>query len=95
MIVVICKLGLRFPAVQSLKEKRQILKKIISRTQNRFSLAIAEVGKQDLWQRSEIGFCFIGSDSAKLHGLVDRAVTFIEDLHLSETLSQEKELVRL
>ena len=95
MIVLICKLELHLPEVHSLKEKRQILKKVIARTQNHFALAIAEVGAQDLWQRAEIGFSYVGNDEVKLQKLVDKTIAFIENLHLAEPLSQERESIHL
>lgn len=95
MIIVACKLGLFFPAVHSLKQKRQLLKRIIAQLQSRFSGAIAEVGMQDLWQRSEIAFCLVGTDASQLQALADKAVSFVEGLHLADVLSHEKEVVRL
>jgi uncharacterized protein YlxP (DUF503 family) len=95
MIVAAYKLDLYFPAVHSLKEKRHILKKIISRTRSRFSVSIAEVGAHDLWQRGEIGLCIVGNDTVQLNSLMSEAVRFIEDMHLGEIISHESESFHL
>lgn len=41
---------------QNLKEKRAILKRIVTRAKQKFNISIAETDYQDLWQRAEISF---------------------------------------
>lgn len=89
MIVAACKLELHFPAVHSLKEKRHILKKISSRIRSRYAISIAEVGAHDLWQRSEIGLCLVGTDAVQLNSILTDAERFIENMHLGEIISEE------
>ena len=38
------------PGASSLKEKRQVLKGMIAKIQNRFNVSIAELENEDLWQ---------------------------------------------
>lgn len=47
--------------VQSLKEKRSVLKKIIARIQNRYNIVIAEVDHQNVWQRTKLVLVTVGS----------------------------------
>lgn len=89
MIVLACKLDLHFPETHSLKEKRQLLKKITSRVRNEYSVSIAEVGCHELWQRAELGFAFVGSDPSKLHALKNQVINSIEGLHVAEILDQQ------
>ncbi|MFA5810776.1 MAG: DUF503 domain-containing protein [bacterium] len=79
MIVGICKLDLRIDGCHSLKEKRQVLRRLKDRTANQFGIAVAEVGNQDLWQRAELGFAVVGNDRRIIEGIIERATTFIED----------------
>lgn len=95
MVVVACKLDLHLPEVHSLKEKRQILTKLISRTRNQFNLAIAEVGAQELWQRAELGIGFVGHDMTLLYKLIDQVLHFIDGLHIVEVLSHQTESLKL
>ena len=55
MIVGVCTIELRLREARSLKEKRQVLKSIITRVKNNFNVAIAEVDYQDKWQRAVLG----------------------------------------
>ncbi len=95
MIVGICKLDLRIRGCGSLKEKRQVLRKIKDRVASRLNVTVAEVGNQDLWQRAEMGFAVVGNDSRVLEGLMERTCNFIEELDLSETLDRYTEIIHI
>lgn len=45
----------------SLKEKRAVLQRIISRLKQKFNISVAEVGYQDLWQRSALAIVTVSS----------------------------------
>jgi uncharacterized protein YlxP (DUF503 family) len=55
MTVGVCYIELLLYEASSLKGKRSILKRIISQVQNKFMVSIAEVGDNDLWQKSKLG----------------------------------------
>ena len=78
MIVATCVIKLQLEDVASLKENRQILKSVLARLKNQFNVAAAEVDCQDVWQTAVIGLAAVGNDSAYLHGLMEKAVDWIE-----------------
>jgi hypothetical protein len=78
MIVATCVIKLQLDGVSSLKEKRSILKSVLKRLTNQFNVAAAEVDCQDVWQTAVIGLAAVGNDSAYLHGLMEKAVDWIE-----------------
>ena len=43
------------PSSVSLKDKRQVLRKVTTVVRNKFNVSIAEVEYQDLWQRAALG----------------------------------------
>jgi uncharacterized protein YlxP (DUF503 family) len=59
--VGLCILSLHFPAVGSLKQKRQILRSLKDRLRNRFNVSVAEIDHQDLWQRATLGIVGVAS----------------------------------
>jgi uncharacterized protein YlxP (DUF503 family) len=61
MVIGVLQVELRLHAPQSLKEKRGVIRKILARCRNRFPASCAEVGHQDLWQRSLLGFAVVNS----------------------------------
>lgn len=78
MIVATCVIKLQLDGVASLKEKRSILKSVLKRLTNQFNVAVAEVDCQDVWQTAVIALAAVGNDSAYLHGLMEKAVGWIE-----------------
>ncbi len=62
MVVGVLRVDLFLYDPQSLKEKRSIVKRILGRCRERFSVSAAETGLQELWQRTELGFVMVASD---------------------------------
>ncbi len=61
MVIGILQLDLRLHGPQNLKQKRGVLQKLLARCRNRFPVSCAEVGSQDLWQRTLLGFAVVSS----------------------------------
>lgn len=80
---------------QSLKQKRGVVRSIVQRVRNRFNCSVAEVGGQDTWQRAALGLAIAGSDETTLRRQLDKALGFIEELHLAEVLGSEVEILDL
>ena len=78
MLVAICVVKLRLEGVFSLKEKRRILKSFLTRLPQHFNVAVAEVDYQDVWQTAEIALVTVGNDHGYLHGLLEKAVAWLE-----------------
>lgn len=78
---------------QSLKQKRGIVRSIVGRVRNRFNVSVAEVGGQDKWQRCQLGFSAAGGDATVVRRVLDRATTYVEELHLAEVLSVDIEVM--
>ena len=80
---------------QSLKAKRGVIRSVTQRVRNRFNLAVAEVGGQDTWQRAVLGLAAAGNDPVSVRRVLERAVDFIEDLHLAEVVDSDVEILQL
>lgn len=78
MRVGTAKIQVRIIDAQSLKQKRGILQSIIVRTRNKFNVAIAEIGDQNLWQSSEIGIAVVSSSSKHLDQQLQKVILFFE-----------------
>ncbi|OGP86831.1 MAG: hypothetical protein A2156_12870 [Deltaproteobacteria bacterium RBG_16_48_10] len=95
MVIGICQLQLRIPENHSLKEKRHVIRKLIDRVRHRFNVAISETGDNDLWQRSQIGFCTVGNDRRFVNSSLDKIIDFIEKMYLAEVIEREIEIITL
>ncbi len=78
MVIVRCVLTLQLYAVFSLKDKRTVVKSIVTRLPKQFNVAVAEVDHQDVWQTAVIGIVTVGNDARYLHGLLEKAVAWVE-----------------
>ena len=95
MIVGAALIEIHVHGSQSLKAKRGVVQSIKQRLRNRFNLAVAEVGGQDTWQRAVLGLSAVGSDASKVRGVLEKAVRFVEELHLADVIASDIEFVDL
>ena len=95
MIVGVVAVELHVHASQSLKAKRGVVRSISRRVRNRFNLSVSEVGGQGSWQVAVLGIAAVGSEAAVLRRVLERAVAFIEDLHLAEVTHADIEIIAL
>lgn len=93
MVVGVLRLTLYLAGSQSLKEKRGVLQKIKNRVRNEFNVSIAECADHDLWQRTQLGICHVGSTQAYVDGALRAVVRFIDELHLAEVGEEEIEFL--
>jgi uncharacterized protein YlxP (DUF503 family) len=95
MIVGVAAVELHVHASQSLKAKRGVVRSISQRVRNRFNLSVSEVGGQGSWQVAVLGISAVGSEAVVLRRVLERAITFIEDLHLAEVTHADIEIIVL
>jgi uncharacterized protein YlxP (DUF503 family) len=69
---------LHIPAVQSLKEKRAVLRPLVEGMRKRWSVSVAEVDHHDLWQRAAIGVAIVASDPRHLSDLTDEVRRYFD-----------------
>ena len=92
MRVGVCRIFLRIPENQSLKQKRQVVKSIIDRVKNRFNVAIAEVDALNSHQTVVLGAVTVSNDSRHVNRVLSHVVSYIEDAASAELTDYEIEL---
>lgn len=93
MVVGVCRVDLYISGSSSLKDKRQVLRKVIGRVREKFELPLNEVGHNDLWQRAQLGFAIVGNDRTHVGSLVDSIVNFIRGLYVAEVVDRKMEIL--
>lgn len=78
MIVGTAVVELQLPENGSLKGKRQVLRSIKDRIRARFNVSIAEVDRQDAWQRATLGVAVVSNDARLVDETLNKVVNFIE-----------------
>ena len=62
MNIGVCRIELRLPENQSLKGKRQVIKSMTARLQNKYKVSVAEVDSQGLWQLATLGIACVSNN---------------------------------
>jgi len=65
---------------QSLKEKRSVLKSIITKLKQRLNVSVSETGFQDLWQRTEITIVTVASNRLVSEKELNKALAMIDSI---------------
>jgi uncharacterized protein YlxP (DUF503 family) len=92
MIIGVATVKLYAPWVHSLKEKRMVVKSVVSKVQNRFNVSISEIEAQDIHQTIILGVACV-ADTVKMAGsMIDTVITFIENHTEAEILEIQREI---
>lgn len=92
MVVGIGIITLRLHGCRSLKGKRRIIKSMINQLRNNFNASVAEVGSNDVYQKSEIGFSLVGNDKKMLNSKIDKIFNMADAMGLAEIVDLEMEI---
>jgi uncharacterized protein YlxP (DUF503 family) len=93
MIVGVCTVELFIPEGHSLKGKRQVLQSLKNRLREKFNLSVAEVGDQNLWQKSILGLACVANESAHVNQVLEQALNVIRGIPTIELVRSRIELL--
>ncbi len=79
MIIGVCTITLHLLGINSLKEKRSIVKSVVARLRNEFNVSAAEVDAQDSHARAILGVACVSGSSDHARGQLDAVVRWIEE----------------
>jgi len=77
MNVGVCRIELRLPENESLKGKRQVVKSIIARLQNKYNVSVAEIDNQELWQIATLGIACVSNHRRHADETLSSVVRFV------------------
>lgn len=83
---------LHAPWVHSLKEKRMVVKSLITQLQNRFHVSAAELDEQDTHQIIVIGVAAIVPHNAIADSLMEKISQFVESASEAEVWEETQEI---
>jgi uncharacterized protein len=78
MVVAIVQVGIRLEGIESLKDKRAILRSLIERIRHNFQVAIAEVDDHDLWGNATLGITAVSNAAIHLESVLSKVRDEIE-----------------
>ena len=88
-MVGVCRIELFIPGSQSLKDKRQVVKRLTSKISHRFNVSVSEVDHHDLWQRGTIAVAHVSNTQADVERLFRRLGAFAEGISDGEIIRVE------
>ncbi len=95
MVVGVLKVNLLLFDIHSLKEKRSVVKRLIAMVRNRLKISCAEVGANDLHQRTELAMTAVSSNEQMVEQILSEAYEILYQSGLVEIIDQEEEMIRL
>ena len=86
-------LEIHIPEAHSLKDKRQVLRRLKDRLRGKFNVAVAELDGQDSWQRSVVGVVSLSNSGAHLEQLLRTVLEESEILLGRDLIGHDLELL--
>lgn len=77
-MIVYAEVEYMIPTAHSLKEKRAVLQRMITRTKQKFNVSVAEIDFQDVWQRTRIGIVAVSSSKDSAEREINHALYFLQ-----------------
>lgn len=78
MVIGVLELDLRLFSPNSLKDKRSLIRGLISRIRNNFNVSVSEIGYQDLGQRTLVGVALITGERSFAQRVLSKIMKFVE-----------------
>lgn len=80
--------------VQSLKEKRSVIRPLLDELKRRFAVSVAEVGDHEQYRRSQVGAGLVAADRAHLVEVLTAVERFVAARPEFELLSSRQRELR-
>lgn len=77
MFIGVLTVELHVPDSGSLKSKRSVVKGLKDRIRSRFNVSVAEVGGNELWQRTTLGVASVSGDRGQASEVLDKVMDLI------------------
>lgn len=62
----------------SLKEKRSVLQRMVTRTKQKFNVSVAEIDHQNVWQRTRLALVAVASSKDAAEREINNALHFLQ-----------------
>jgi uncharacterized protein len=79
MFIASGKIYIHLAGINSLKDKRRIVKSVIERLKSRFNVSVAEVDRQDNKQMAVIGIAVVSGDKIFAQTQLNKALNFVHN----------------
>lgn len=77
-MIVYAEVEFMIQTAHSLKEKRAVLQRMVTRTKQKFNISVAEIDHQDVWQRTKLALVAVASSKEAAERELMRAVHYLQ-----------------
>lgn len=95
MFIAVGRVVLQIQEGGSLKDKRQVVRKVTDRLRARFNVSVAEVGEQDRWQRAVLGLSVVAEERRHADAQLEKILHAIDEMYLAPMVSRQTEILSL
>lgn len=88
--MLVLEIDIHLESSHSLKAKRQVVKHLVETSRQRYNVAAAEVGGQELWQRATLGFAAVSSSASHVEQILEEVERFVWSHPELSVLTTEK-----
>ncbi|MHB1319174.1 MAG: DUF503 domain-containing protein [Anaerolineae bacterium] len=78
MVIGLLTVELQIPASGSLKDKRQVIRSLVSRLRQEYNVSVAEVDHLDSWQLCTLAVVCVSGEGAHAQHVLQRVASFVE-----------------
>ena len=77
-MIVYAEVEFMIQTAHSLKEKRAVLQRMVTRTTQKFNVSVAEIDHQDVWQRTKLALVAVASSKEAAERELMRAIHYLQ-----------------
>jgi len=93
MIIGSCKIKLEIAWAESLKDKRSVVKSLVSKISSKFKVSIAEVEEQDNRNVAVLGIAYVSNDSRLIESVFEKIIKLIDQNSEAEILNIKEDKI--
>ncbi|AGC68565.1 hypothetical protein Cst_c15790 [Thermoclostridium stercorarium subsp. stercorarium DSM 8532] len=95
MVVGALNLTLYIGGMKSLKDKRSVVKSLLTKVRSKLNVSAAETGRQDEWNRCELGFCCVTNEASHAESILQSVINFIDSDGRVEIIDSYSETIHI
>ena len=79
MIYGVLQIDLRLQGIRSLKDKRSVVQKLMTKIRNAYSISVSEVGDHDMMGNAVIGVATAGSNAIQIENVLQQVLKIVDE----------------
>ncbi|NLK69446.1 MAG: DUF503 domain-containing protein [Clostridiaceae bacterium] len=95
MVVGTLNLTLYIGGMQSLKDKRSVIKSLLAKIKSKLNVSAAEIAKQDEWNQCDMGFACVTNDVSHADSMLSAIIQYVDSDGRVEIIDSYSEIIHV